>query len=814
MIAFLRHVLSANYLYALHPVPAGLASVEFAVWTAALFALSLGAGLWQRTRIARNESAAAPRFMLALLLAAWIALGAQALSDGPLSARIWTLTLVGMALAVPLTSWLAGRRCRAELWPILGALACAVHPNAPVLSPGATIAWLLGHALALGSALALSFGENRAGQEPLAILLALVAGVAALVASACATRSTSPTGIARHRLRVEMLAPLLLPYLVLRLQWFVSHTLGVDTGAYLAFPYPDLWSPWFDPAIPWLIAAAWMLLSAAAYLRRAHPRSERWMGRLATVTLLTWLSALLVRHLSHGAGGSDPFAYLQMAADLARSGDLRHAFPLVSVAAEASVPLWPLVPVGYHPPLSGVAATVWPPGWPVLLAAFYRIGGEAFALWGAPLCLLLSAWLTYLLARQLRSATAFERRSGVTAGAMLAAALLLTSYEALTRALVPMADAAATACALLTFLALLRARTTDRLRWSATAGLALALAYTVRHPLLPLALAALPGLLAAPAVAAAPGVAAAPVVAAGPWPLRRRLAHLALFGTAALAGALPDLWYHNLAFGSPWTSESAEWFLLSPGNILGTLSALWRSDLLRRNEFGYLWPLIALGLGAALRNRPERTTTAILLTGAAGVLLFHLGYEALRLRDLMPLFPVLAVWAARGARSAWVWACHGPHPMLRRSAVTLALLLLLLARSTDTLTLPLHDRVQTYGHLTAAQHDAYVALGAALPESAVVGTAASAGPVLRYAGCQIVRPAAWSAEEFARFVHALKTAGRELYLLGDGEEMAAWLPTLEGRYSLTMMSEWLLPLYGLGGQPLPGAAQLYLLQRR
>ena len=790
MLSLLRHILSPDYLYAPRPVPAALASAEFAAWALALLALGLCAAAWHRAAMSRGGSALAPRIMLALLLAAALALVSQTLSDGPLSARIWTLTLTGLALTVPLYTWLARRHLPAGLLPILKALACAVRPDDPPIPAAPAVAWLLGHAFALGSALMLALGDNQTGQDPRAILLALMAGLVALVLAAFAAPHEAR---ARRIVRVELLSPLLLPYLVLRLQWFVTQTLAVDTHVYQAYPYPDLWSPWFDPAVPWLIAAAWMLVSTSAYLNRARPDAERWLVRLAAAGL-AWLGVVFGRHLSAGAGGSDPYAYLQMAADLATTGDLRHTFPLVALAAEAGVTLWPLVPVGYHPPLTGVAASVWPPGWPALLAPLYRLGGEPLVLWGAPLCLVLCAALTAKLTTFVVR-TCEHRCAPVAAGA-LAAGLLITSYETLTRSLVPMADAAAAASTLLTLLALLRARATDRLRWSALAGLALALAYTIRHPLLPLALAALPAL------------------ATNQWPWRRRLTHLTLFGALALAAALPDLWYHRIAFGSPWISESAEWFLLSPSNIPATLASLWRDGCLRRNEFGYLWPFILTGLGVALKNREERANTLVLLAGAGAVLLFHLAYAALRLRDLIPLFPLLALWAARGASAMWAWARNGPHQRARRSLVTLALLFLLLSRSADTLALPLQDRVETFGHLTLAERMTYERLGASLPDSAVVATAASAGPAMRYAGRDILRPAAWSASEFDRMFRRLKAAGRSVVILVDGEEMEAWLASAEERYTLTLLSRWPLPLYGRGGQPLPGRAGLYAIERQ
>jgi hypothetical protein len=244
-----------------------------------------------------------------------------------------------------------------------------------------------------------------------------------------------------------------------------------------------------------------------------------------------------------------------MAADLAEHGTARGAFGAVTAAHAAGVPLWPAVPVGYHPPAAdGLAATVWPIGWPLLLAPLYRLGGEALALWGAPLAALAAAALAgHLAAGAGLSVPGRNRRplAALAAGG-LAAALWLTSPEVVDRTLVPMGDAAAAALAALTLLALRRAGATDRLRWSALAGLAWGAAYFVRHPLLGL------------------GLAAAPAFLGAPWPWRRRRAHLAAFGGVALLAALPDLAYHAWAFGSPWIAESPEWHLLGLRYLPGT----------------------------------------------------------------------------------------------------------------------------------------------------------------------------------------------------------------------------------------------------
>jgi hypothetical protein len=500
-----------------------------------------------------------------------------------------------------------------------------------------------------------------------------------------------------------------------------------------------------------------------------------------------WYLAAVAVHLSHGATGSDPFCYLQMAADLAEHGTARGAFGAVTAAHAAGVPLWPAVPVGYHPPAAdGLAATVWPIGWPLLLAPLYRLGGEALALWGAPLAALAAAALAgHLAAGAGLSVPGRNRRplAALAAGG-LAAALWLTSPEVVDRTLVPMGDAAAAALAALTLLALRRAGATDRLRWSALAGLAWGAAYFVRHPLLGL------------------GLAAAPAFLGAPWPWRRRLAHLAAFGGVALLAALPDLAYHAWAFGSPWIAESPEWHLLGlrylPGNLAAVADEFWR-----RGEWGYLAPLAFLGAGATWRRggdvRREGVAWAVALAGIAAM---PLCYGALRPRDLIPLFPLLAAWTARGAVEVGRMAGRG------RTAALAATLLLLAARFAPGADLPGRTAVASFGHVSAAQRAGFETLAALLPADAVVGAGLNAGAVARYTGRDAVRPAAWSAAEWAAYRAAL--GGRAVYLLDDGEEMAAWLARQDAAV-LEPVATLDLPTMAAGGAPLSRPATLYRL---
>ncbi|NLT74149.1 MAG: hypothetical protein GXX94_08175 [Chloroflexi bacterium] len=788
---WLRHVLSASYLYALRPAAdQGTGGGWFL--GAALLLLASAALLWQVHAGCSRASSRSASLVLGATLAGGVGLVAQRYAGGPLSARIWTFSCIAIALAVPALAWLQGLDWPTSLRRYVQALACTLSPEDPPPPWTRSIASLGAHALTLTGLTRLAAGQGGRPSGlpayPLPLIAALCAAVCLMAIAAAARRSgRSPN------LRTEILAPLAVPYMAILLQWAVGDLLGVDTAPYQAYSYPDLWSPWFHDGIPWAIGITWMILSAAALLCETWRPARRWVLAGAVGGMVTWAFALYARHLSHGATGSDPFAYLQMAADLATTGDLRHGFPLAALVEPQGLALWPLVPEGYNPPLGGLAATVWPPGWPAMLAPLYALGGEGLARWGAPAALLACAGATAWLTRSTLAPRPIEGPGHSTPWALGAATLVLTSYEAVSRALVPMADAAAALFTLVMLLSLVQANRRDDLRLSACAGLALALAYDVRHPQLVL------------------GLAAVPALALGPWPWRRRIIHAAAFGVAALAGAIPDLWYHAVAFGSPWISESSEWFLLSPANIQTTLAALWRGDLFRRNEFGYLWPLIALGLVASLRTRHERRATVILLTGGAAMLLFHLCYAALRLRDLIPLFPLLAMWAICGALALVRNTPHTPGNALHRVVAIGLILTLLMARTAETLALPLRARLETYGYLDALERESYIRLGERLPPEAVVAAGPSAGAVQRYAGRDIIRPAVWSPDDFDRLYDALQEHQRPLYLLEDGEEMSLWLESLEREYAIKTAESWPLPRYGKGGQPLDGPASLYTI---
>ena len=456
--------------------------------------------------------------------------------------------------------------------------------------------------------------------------------------------------------------------------------LGIDLEPYRGATFPNPLTAWLDPTAVAIAAVAWCWLRAAT--------TTTGKARLALyvalpLLALAWYGATVARHVTAGVTGSDPYAYIQMALDLAQHGTPQHQFPLAALARDLGLPTWPTVPVGYNAPIDGWATTVWPVGWPVLLAAAWRLGGEGALLLLAPLCHVGAALLTGLLGWELARG---HDRLARWAVAGLAGLLVLTSREGVLRSLVPMADAAASLCGAAMFLALFRASRRNSLGWSLTAGGLWGLTYDIRHPQLALGLAAV-ALLAMPDQR---------------W--ARRIALLATFSLGGLLLAAPDLIYHAQAFGSPWRAESSEWFLLSLANIPANWRALWRDGWWRAHEWGYLWPFVGVGLWWSLRRRALRFVGVALAAGYGGCLLFHLGYGALRLRDLAPLFPWLALLAALGAVGLWERA-RIRWPRHLQALLGVALALSLAARTGDTLGLPLQPEVWTFGYVTRAERD-------------------------------------------------------------------------------------------------------------
>jgi hypothetical protein len=231
MLALLRHLLGADYLYALHPLTAGPGSQGVLGPALMLAALTAAGALWLRRARRQGVPLSAPRAMLACTLAAWGMLTTQIYGSGPFSARVWTLTGTALALAVPVAAWLAKRRWPEALRPIGHGLACAVDPLDPSLTARQRIAWTAGHVLML---LALFWRSLAHSQDP--SLIGGVAGVAAvcllMATLASATKRDQPVATGARPLRIELLAPLLVLYGASLLQWTAGSNQGDQRSGY------------------------------------------------------------------------------------------------------------------------------------------------------------------------------------------------------------------------------------------------------------------------------------------------------------------------------------------------------------------------------------------------------------------------------------------------------------------------------------------------------------------------------------------------------------------------------------------------------
>jgi hypothetical protein len=197
-------------------------------------------------------------------------------------------------------------------------------------------------------------------------------------------------------------------------------------------------------------------------------------------------------------------------------------------------------------------------------------------------------------------------------------------------------------------------------------------------------------------------------------------------------------------------------------------------------------------------------------TGTLAVFLFHLCYAALRPRDLIAILPVLYVCAAYGFVEAWRWC-------VARRSVAAALMLvccavLISVRSLRTLAMPWRQDVITFGHVSAAQRQAFETLREVTPSGAVVASMLNGGAIELHAGRQSVHPAPWTAAEMQIWTDALHARGHEFYVLDDGEEMGAVLARLADAYSLRLVTQLGLPYFAVGGGNLPRTAVLYQVE--
>lgn len=594
--------------------------------------------------------------------------------------------------------------------------------------------------------------------------------------------------------RPECLAPMGLAYAVLGLRLVVAviaRLQGLTSGP-LSVPEP--WGSLLDLNSATAVAALWALQAQAGLTAQVFGY-QVWGQVLAACLALPALAWALVTYpalATRGVTGSDPYAYVQMALDLAQRGLPVHVFELVPKVFGWQLPVWPAVPVGYtvlelH---TGLAATVWPPGYSAWLALAWLLAGEAGLYLLTPLLALAAlVALAWLGQEALREWGAGWRYLAIG----VALFLLATSRQQIEWLAVPMADIPAQLCSILAIACALRAGRGQLGRMAFLAGVWLGWAFAIRYT------------QALLAVAVALGLAFA--ARRQPRPLRAWLvAGLCCAAGAALSVA-PVLAYHTLVFGGPFQVGSGELSLFDWQHMPSSALAVLR-DLLRTNEFAFLLPFLLWGALRTWRLSPR--AASLLLAWLAPIVLFHLPYAALRTRDLLSVLPILALWTGVGVADVlartrqfgprgrgWAWL-----------GVCLLVIGLLWARTRFTFQLNAGN-FTTFGYLRSEQRAAFDSLAYRMPAEAVVAASLNAGAIQLYTGRPSVRAAYWTADEWLAFAERAQAAGYRLYLLEDGVEMQAPRQALESRYPLTLIAELPLPYFERTGSTRGVPVRLY-----
>jgi len=788
-VEILKRLLSPEYLVVSEPGPLGGLWVLYGA-LGLLFASGLGGALWLLAGPARDTRPAAGRawawFELWICLAGLGTVVGRFLGWPGWSARIWPYSLAALAVAgvlayrfrhLQLPPWLAEQvRILAFLPPLQQEERRWSQALSSRFLPGLGL-----HLVGIGLVLIAQYGWPW-WTAPL-LLLVLLTPQAPL--------------LARRRLpRLMALTPLWGAYAATLLR-LLYRRLGITVIGWQGLEFPNpLTSLFYVDGI--VLAAVTYALLCQIHVVTAGPGRAALLGRWAAIGLLavtlTWAGWVYFAKRTHGVTATDPYAYAQMGVDLAERGTFLHRFSLFQEVMPLHIAWAPLQPVGYHIPRNdlGDCPSVWATGASVLLAAGYRLLGEVGLYVTTPFIALLALAATWALVQETLRGEPGRVRSLTGA---LAVALLATSPEQVDRLLVPMADAPAQLFTLLTLLFTLRAmhRSLAPGPWPSAgrhgswvvAGVCFAWAYWVRHTQL--------ALVAALLLAIAIG-------RQRHHPISGLLLPLTLFSGAAFLAALPDIVYRWRVFGGPFATETTELPLMAVRHI-GPVAGQMLRDALVAGEWGYLFPLVLYG-GYRL-SRDHGREAAVLGAGFAAVLLVNLTYRSLRLRDLIPLFPLVDLMAGYGAVALVRRVRATVQSRVERLGAAL-LLVGLVAWAIGSLALARWAMVDnlwkrgwaSFGYMRAEQRAAFDRLAALTPPQAIIGASLNAGAVMLYTGRDAIRPYdSWTDEEWGIFLHAMQLRGRPVYLLDDGGLMARFIEKEQARHRLTPIAGLQVPLF-------------------
>jgi hypothetical protein len=373
-------------------------------------------------------------------------------------------------------------------------------------------------------------------------------------------------------------------------------------------------------------------------------------NRAASCAAILVAAATLAAGIQWGStvgGGADSFGYLSQAS-LWRTGHLSIQSPIARQSP------WPLAldtwaPLGYRaaPGSRDTIVPLYPPGLPLLMAAFQLAAGFCAAFLVVPLCGALTIWLTYVLGRRLGIAPW---------GAAAAAALLATSPIFLYQLMNPMSDVPVTA--FWTLAAALAAG-----GWLLAAGMAAAVAVLIRPNLLLIAASLLIW-----------------IAATRQSPLR--------FAVGILPAIIAVAAINSLLYGAPWMSGyGAVGDLYSVGHLATNVRqfSAWTFETQTPIVLLALWPL-GMRWSAPNTAVPRPRLFAGLLVAAVPLsYVFYIPFDAWwYLRFLLPMWPIVMLlmvaaigdlFASNGSlsRAAWArWAAWAAVLLLAWNGVRVA----------------------------------------------------------------------------------------------------------------------------------------------
>jgi hypothetical protein len=274
------------------------------------------------------------------------------------------------------------------------------------------------------------------------------------------------------------------------------------------------------------------------------------------------------------------------------------------------------------------------------------------------------------------------------------------------------------------------------------------------------------------------------------------------FSAAALIAALPDIIYRWRVFGGPLATETTELHLMRLEYMAGVAWQMLR-DTLVAGEWGYLFPFAMYGTYRLARNRQRE---AIVLGSAfLAVLLVHLTYRSLRLRDLLSLFPLLQIAVAYGAvlliQHARSYTRNRDNQARLGEAVLPVLLIGWVILSLALARWAMVDNLwkrgwASFGYMHSEHRAAFDRLGDLTPPNSIIGASLNAGAVMLYADRDAIRPYdSWTVEEWRTFVEAMRADERPIYLLDDGRLMAQFIEQEKARSRLTPIAQLEIPLF-------------------